>query len=412
MGGTLNRLMVAELKLPVSLVGLLFAIPLFTSPLRVLLGHFSDTHPLRGRRREPYLLTGALLAAVGIIGVAHTIANALSFGGVLMFALFAMFVVYGFGRNLAHNIFQAMLAERLTGERKRFVVLFEVATLFGSVMGAGVLGRALENFDPGRLMLTACVGVLLLILTSAAVLRQEDTANATAAAAKTTGGMSFRRTLREMVLADPQARLFFLLVLFTFIGTLAQDVLLEPFGALVLNMSVGDTTRLTAYWGLGVLASMLAGGALLIKRLGYKTVLRAGLIASLLTFAGLTVLGLSGRADVFRPLVFVMGVGAGLAGAGMLTGVMTFTTPERAGMLMGIWGMANLLGRASGSLIGGAIVDGVQVLSGSAVIAYSAVFALEAVMLAVAFAITFRLRIEDALVWNERRLRAAPAPAT
>jgi MFS transporter, BCD family, chlorophyll transporter len=409
MGGTLNRLMVAELGMPVSLVGALFAIPLLTSPLRVVLGHFSDTHPLRGRRREPYLLLGALIAALGIVGVAHAIANALTLGSVLLFALFVTFVVYGFGRNLAHNIFQAMLAERLTGERKRFVVLFEVATLFGAVLGAGALGRALETFDPGRLMLVAwVVGGLLVVLSTAAVLRQEDPA--VTATARQAGAKTFSRAVRDIVLADPQARLFFVLVLFTFIGTLAQDVLLEPFGALVLNMSVGDTTRLTAYWGLGVLASMLISGTVLIKRLGYKTVLRAGLIASLLTFVCLIALGLSGRADAFRPLVFVMGLGAGLAGAGMLTGVMTYTTPVRAGMLMGVWGMANLLGRASGSLIGGLIVDSVQAFSGSALFAYSAVFMMEALMLAVALAMTFRLRIEDALSQSEALAPMKPVP--
>jgi BCD family chlorophyll transporter-like MFS transporter len=235
--------------------------------------------------------------------------------------------------------------------------------------------------------------------------RQEDPAmTARASQARQKG---FGKSVREIVLADPQARLFFVLVLFTFIGTLAQDVLLEPYGALVLNMSVGDTTRLTAYWGIGVLVSMLIAGTLLLKWLGYKTVLRLGLASSLLTFVGLIVLGLNGNPAAFRPLVFVMGLGTGLAGAGLLTGVMTFTTPVRAGLLMGVWGMANLLGRAGGSLMGGAVVDLVQMATGNPFWAYATVFAVESFILAVAFGLTFPLDIEKALAQQEMEMVAA-----
>lgn len=70
-------------------------------------------------------------------------------------------------------------------------------------------------------------------------------------------------------------------------------------------------------------------------------------------------------------------------------------------MLMGVWGMANLLGRALGSLLGGLIVDSVQAVSGSAFTAYAAVFALEAIMLMIALALSFQLHIEDALAQQE-----------
>jgi hypothetical protein len=140
-GGTLNRLLVAELGLPVTVVGLFFAVPLLTSPIRVWLGYHSDTHPLWGKRREPYLFLGAILAALGILSVAYATAYSLTIGSALLFALFLAFVLYGFGRNLAHNTFQALLAERLAGEGKRYITYFEVATLVGSVIGAGAIGN-------------------------------------------------------------------------------------------------------------------------------------------------------------------------------------------------------------------------------------------------------------------------------
>lgn len=401
-GGTLNRLLVAELGLPLTLVGFFFAIPLLTSPIRVWLGHYSDAHPVFGKRRESYIWAGSLLAALGVVSVALTTANSLTPTTGILFAMFMAFVVYGFGRNLAHNSFQALLAERFSGGSKRYITLFEVATLFGSVMGAGAIGSMLETYDPARLMNVAtAVGILVIVLAVTASIRQESPAmTATAEQARQ---KNFGRAIQELVIADPQVRLFFVLVLFTFIGTLAQDVLLEPYGALVLKMSVGETTRLTAFWGIGVLISMLLSGTILLKWLSYKVILRTGLVVSLLTFVGLVVIGLMGNPGIFRPLVLLMGLGTGLAGAGMLTGVISFTTPLRAGMLMGVWGMANLLGRASGSLMGGAIVDSVTALSGSAFTAYATVFAMEALMLVIALVLSFQLQIDDALAQQEVR---------
>jgi hypothetical protein len=62
-GGTLNRIMVAEMGLPLTLVGFLFALPLLEAPLRVWLGYRSDGYPILGRRREPYIV--ARIAARG-----------------------------------------------------------------------------------------------------------------------------------------------------------------------------------------------------------------------------------------------------------------------------------------------------------------------------------------------------------
>ncbi|HLP26519.1 MAG TPA: PucC family protein, partial [Acidobacteriota bacterium] len=70
-GGTLNRVMIAELKLPATLVALLFTLPLFVSPLRLWFGYRSDGFPIFGRRREPYLILGALLIGGGVAAIAN-----------------------------------------------------------------------------------------------------------------------------------------------------------------------------------------------------------------------------------------------------------------------------------------------------------------------------------------------------
>jgi len=160
-------------------------------------------------------------------------------------------------------------------------------------------------------------------------------------------------------------------------------------------MTVSETTQLTAFWGIGVLTAMLLSGTFLLRVTGHLRLLRIGLVSTLLVFLGVIATGATGNSGLFRGLVVVMGLGTGLAGAGMLGGIATFTTAIRAGLLMGVWGMAALLGKALGGILGGAVVDTMLLIPGSTVfLAYATVFFLEGMMLLIALLISFRLRVE------------------
>jgi BCD family chlorophyll transporter-like MFS transporter len=417
MGGTLNRVMIAELDLPASLVGFTFAIPLMISPIRVWLGYRSDGYPIVGRRREPYMILGGLITGLGIILATTTAVNIAQTSTALVIGVLVAFIIYGVGRNLGHNTFQALLSDRFSGiQRSRAITLYEVATLLGLVAGAGGLGGALENYEPTRLI-TVSIGVatIFLVLAVIAALGQEPRDSASKTATDTARKIPFPQVLREIVLADKQVRLFFTLVIFTFVGTLAQDVLLEPYGALVLDMSVGDTTRLTMFWGIGVMISMLLSGIILLKVLGYMAVMRTGIIASMLVFIGVIISGAVGNPGLFNLLVLFMGLGTGLAGAGMLAGLINFTTPVRAGLLMGVWGVANQVGHAFGSLMGGSVVDIMRAITNNnSLIAYTTVFGLEVVFLGIAFYLSTRLQVSESRAREEQESLVAatiPAPA-
>ena len=403
-GGTLNRVMIAELGFPASLVGFFFAIPLLVSPIRVWVGYRSDGYPILNLRREPYMIIGMLVTGLGLVGATVLSLSIAATTGTLVIGALVAFSIYGFGRNLGHNTFQALIADKFEGDqRPRAVTGYEVATLLGFIAGAGGLGAALETFDPGR-MITVAIGAssVAFLLTLLAALWNEPRTEQNAAAADRSRGTPFRVAVRQVLLGDPQVRLFFILIMLTFVGTLAQDVLLEPYGALVLGMPVGATTRLTMFWGLGVMAAMILSGLFLIKWLGYMRVLRIGLISSMLVFVGVIATGMAGNPGAFQGLVLLMGLGTGMAGAGMLTGVINFTTSIRAGMLLGFWGVANQVGHAFGSLMGGGVVDIVlRLTGGNAFNAYATVFGIEAVMLVVALVLSFRFRPEVASVKRE-----------
>ncbi len=405
-GGTLNRVMIVELGLPASLVGLFFALPLLISPVRVWLGYRSDAYPLWGLRREPYIIFGSLVAGLGVSGATLATLNAANTGGLMIGATVLAFVAYGLGKNLSSNTFEALLADKFEGEqRPRAVTFFKVAMFLGIMGGAIALGRMLDPFSPERLLtIVFSVVAIAFVLAGFAAVQQEPRTTSAQAASQEARETSFRETFITMVWRDSQVKRFFIFVMLTVVGTLAQDVLLEPYGALVLGMSVGETTSLTAIWGAGTLLAMMAAGAWLIKRLGYAPVLRAGLLLGVLVFVGLILAGALKSIPVFQGLVFLLGICTGLSAAGMLTAVIEFTTLARAGLLMGVWGVAHELGQAFGSLMSGVMVDlGRAVSSGNALFAYGAVFAVEALLLVIALAIYGRVDLTQSTVLTEDR---------
>lgn len=392
--GTLNRVLLVEQGLPKALVGLIFALPYLESPIRVWFGYRSDGFPIFGKRREPFMVGGAILGGLAVVLVTWLTVRAEAGAWAILGALTLSMLFYGFGRSLAHNSFQALLTDKYAPKTRRTVAtLFEVVTLVGSVIAGGLIGAQLEVYNPEALMRVSLgVMVVFIVLALVAAPGQEPRNAALAAQTSQVRERPFWETVKTVLLPDPQVRLFFTLIIFAFVGTLAQDVWLEGYGGEVLGMSVGDTTRLTQFWGPGVLISMLLSGIVLLPLLGHLLVMRIGFVSSALAFVGVILVGFQGNADLFRWLVFGMGLGTGLAGAGMLSGVVTFSSPMRAGLLMGVWGMANALGRALGTFMGGALAGTVEAVTGSPLFAYSSIFALEAAMLVVALVLSFRLR--------------------
>lgn len=410
MNSTLNRVMIVEQGLPASFVGLCFALSLLVSPVRVWLGYQSDTRLWWGMRRTPYILVGTLLSGVGMLCTTllvlamHT--DNLLLNGLLAVVVMLAFLAYGLGRHLASNTFEALVADTFHGpQRPRAVTLFKVAMFVGIIVTAVTLGILLDPFSPTRLAWIV-VGMLLLslLLTLLAVIRQERPGEHIQAAVAEARAVSFRTTITSVLWSDPHVRRFFVLVMLVIVGTLAQDVLLEPYGGLVLKMSPGETTRLTALWGAGTMLTMLVAGLGLIGRYGYLPVLRVGIVMNIVVFGGLIEVGAMQHRLAFQVLVFVLGLGSGLSAAGLLTAVIEQTTSARAATLMGVWGLAHESGEALGGLLGGSLVDLVRLLSGgNGWLAYSTVFVLEAGLLLVALVLTGRERGHP--THHERRQR-------
>ena len=401
--GTLNRVMIVEMGIPAAMVGAFFALPLLISPLRIWLGYRSDAYPLWGLRREPFIILGAFVAGLGVVIATLTLLEMQSIRALLIGVVVTAFIAYGVGKNLSSNTFEALLADKFTGEqRPRAVTFYKVAMFVGIMTGAIFLGQLLDPFTSLRLrQIVIATAVISLILSIVAVFGQEPRKETAAVESEKVRSIPFHETFMNLVWADPQVRRFFIFVMLTVIGTLAQDVLLEPYAGLVLGLSVGQTTSLTAIWGAGTLLSMAASGVWLIKRFGYERVVRVGLVLGVGVFVSLILTGIFEFTGIFLGLVFLLGVTTGLSASGMLTAVIEFTTPGRAGLLMGVWGVAHNLGQAFGSLLSGGVVDIVRAFGGDALTAYGAVFALEALLLLSALAVMNRVEIRQARIVSE-----------
>ena len=415
-GSVINRVMVVELGLPVTLAGLFLAVPLLIAPVRVWLGHRSDAYPIRGLRREPYIIIGAALAGLGAAVSVSLVLRTEAIFSLGAVATLVGLIVYGIGKNLTSNTFQALLADKFEAgaPRSRAATLYEVVNMIGLIAGAGIVGATLQPYSPERLTAVVIViGGMALLFALIAAPRQEPR-DLAVRGSQEARSQDFQTIVKTVVLGNPQVRRFFVVVMLTLLGTQIQDVLLEPYAAVRFNMTVAETAQLTAFWGLGTLIAMLASGLYLIKRFGYLRIYRIGLGVVAVMFLLIVAVGFVGNANLLRLAVVLLGLGTGLAAASLLVSMIEFTTEARAGLLIGVWGVAHQLGRALASLLGGLIVDGVLSFSrGNIMLAYGTAFVLEAVLVAVAIGLIAKVDVvkaKESVARAGELLAAAPVP--
>ena len=65
--GTLNRVMIVEMEVPASIVGIMISLPLLFAPFRAIIGFRSDNHRSQlGWKRVPYIWMGTMLQFGGL----------------------------------------------------------------------------------------------------------------------------------------------------------------------------------------------------------------------------------------------------------------------------------------------------------------------------------------------------------
>ncbi len=389
--GTLNRVMIVELHVPASLVGIMIALPLLFAPFRALIGFRSDTHrSALGWRRVPFLYRGAMVQFGGLALMPFALLVLSATGeanppplwlGLLGAA--AAFLLVGAGMHTVQTVGLALATDLAATESQPKVVgLMYVALLAGMVVSALAFGAALTPFSPGRLVqVIQAAAVATIVLNGVAVWKQEPRhARGTSQAVRPSFGETWgrftegRHAVRRLVAVG--------------LGTMAfsmEDVLLEPYGGQILRLNVGDTTKLTAALAIGGLlgfgwaSRVLGRGADPLRMAAY------GAFIGVPAFAAVIGAGPLGSAPLFAAGTMLIGFGAGLFGHGTLTATMSLSPRSQTGLALGAWGAAQASAAGLAIALGGVLRDTVAGFVGAEgfgpALAYDAVYAIEIVLL-------------------------------
>ena len=406
--GTLNRVMIVELGVPATVVGVMIALPLLFAPFRALVGHRSDTHRCElGWRRVPFIWKGSLLQFGGFAFMPFALLVLAGKGQADTAPLWVghasaglAFLLVGAGAHIVQTAGLALATDLTPPEsHPRVVGLMYVMLLAGMIASALIFGAALADFSPARLVqVIQSAAVAAVVLNVVAMWRQE-TRRPLRGAEPRAPDPTFRESWARFCRGEHALRRLAIVGL----GTMAfgmADVLLEPYGGQVLQWSVAATTTLTALLAVGgLLGFVFASHALGPGSDPYRLTLNGALVG-VPAFA-LVVLAAPFQLDgAFLVGNFLIGFGAAVFGHATLTATMSLAPKSQAGLALGAWGAVQATAAGIALALSGALRDAVNAAIGAsgelwgitaAAGGYVAVYGLEIVLLLATIAATLPL---------------------
>ena len=363
--GTLNRIMVVELGQPAWMVALMVAIPLLLAPARALVGFRSDFHrSYLGWRRVPYLWMGTLLQFGGfaIMPFALIVMTEPHNGPELLGPAAAMlaFILVGTGMHTTQTAGLALATDLASEEsRPRVVALLYVMLLVGTVVASLGFAHLLTDFTYLRLIqVLQGVAIVTVLLNFVALWKQE--ARQPHLTRHDRVRPRFREVWRQFD-EQPKARRLLVAVALGTVGFTMQDILLEPYGAQILDMSVSETTQLTAILGIGMLLAFFVAARLLARGADPIRISAVGAMIGVFAFSAVVFAAPLASETLFRIGTFAIGVGNGLFAVGTLTSIMTLDrTDQLTGLTLGVWGAVQVTATGIAIFAGGAIRDVVE----------------------------------------------------
>ncbi len=388
--GVLNRVMISEWQLSATLVGVLVFAHFVVCPIRTLAGYASDTRPLWGWKRTPYIAGGMTVTLGSILLILHSaqlMRTHLVLGAAASIASFAL---WGIGINTASVSYLALMTD-LSGKNKARTVSIAwfMMVAFGIVatgicisvffklnlskMSADVTTMDLATLDGVLFKLFYAVVGISAVLVALALVGMEPRNIERKRSEES--DLTFRETL-AVVTGSRESKLFFGVVFLGIFGVNAQDILMEPYGAQVLNMSLAETTKLQPAWGGATLVTMLLAGLVAARFMSRKKITLCGAVLCTLGLGVMIAAG-TGSVPVLKIGVILLGAGNGLFAVGALSLMMEMTQPGQAATFLGVWGIAQALAQGLAGLVAGFGRSGIERLTGDTRLAYQGVFALE-----------------------------------
>jgi len=389
---TLNRVMIFDLGVSKTLFTLLAIFPYLLSPIQVAIGSFSDTHPIFGYRRTPYILAGLILCVLGV-AVSPQIAVLMNENFTLgVVAGILAFGMWGMGYNLS-AVSYFSLASELSGEKGRGKTIATMFTIMviGLIATGISLSRMVPTYVPetlSRAFIIVAASALTLGLLGLFKLEPRSSQLSSTSRSET-------YTVKEMtsaITANPVAKIFFIYLFLLLAAILSQDVLLEPFGAQAFGMTLEQTSRIISISSTFTLIAFIVAG-FLDGRVKKKYVAQSGNLGVLIGFIIIVISGMTASRTAFYIGITLLGFGTGISTIANLSLMFDLTVPEKVGLYIGAWGFSNGLSRLVGLLMAGIVADLATQLTGNALSGYLVVFSIEALMLFIAAFMLYRIDV-------------------
>lgn len=390
LSGTLNRVMVVELEQPAWWVSLMVAIPLLLAPARALIGFRSDHHKsFLGWRRVPYLWFGTIMqfGGLAIMPFALIVMTAPHDGPAAAGPVAALlaFLLVGAGMHTTQTAGLALATDLADDKsRPRVVALLYVMLLLGMIVASIGFAQLLVDFNYVRLIKVLQGAAVATAVLNFTALWQQEVRNPELTR-HDLERPAFTAVWRTFSSQGKIRRLLVAVALGT-VGFAMQDVLLEPYGAQILGLSVSDTTELTALFALGMLLAFLVASRLLSHGHDPVRIAGSGALIGAFAFAAVIFSAPIESANLFRMGTVFIGIGNGLFAIGTLTLAMVAGRDSMAGLALGAWGAVQITSTGVAVFAGGAIRDLFHTVAStgalgdvlqSPVAAYSAVYHLE-----------------------------------
>jgi BCD family chlorophyll transporter-like MFS transporter len=431
---TLNRVMVVELALPATLPGFLVSLHYFIQMVRPRMGYGAD----KTSHFTKWIFVGMVVLALGgVLSAQATVWLGQSFWWGFLTSLIG-FSLIGVGVSACGTTLLVLLSKAV-GDQQRAgaATLVWMMMIFGFALTSIVSGKLLDPFSFDRLFnVSLGVSLLAVLFTSLSLLGLErrllntnvrhysahsaerhinirekiDQKNSLNDLPEQPKVLDFKSAMSHLW-KDDLARLFTYFVFTSMLAYSAQDLIMEPFAALIYQMTPGQTTQLSGKLHAGILLGMLLlaliGSGWVKGRLGQiSTWMSAGCLIAALGMTGLSLAALLYAQNIKLPInlvLTVLGVGDGIFSIAAISTMMRLSTSAeistvvdsshiKPGIRMGLWGGAQAVAFGLGGIVGTGASDLSLRLVGNPSVAYACVFSLEAAMFLIAAYVAWRVK--------------------
>jgi BCD family chlorophyll transporter-like MFS transporter len=293
------------------------------------------------------------------------------------------FLLVGAGLHTTQTVGLALATDLAPQESQPKVVgLMYVMLLVGMIFSAFVFGDLLTDYSPGRLVqVIQGAALTTMVLNVVALWKQEPRSRQRKPGAPVEG--SFSEAWHSFSQGGQAMRRLFVVALGTMAFTM-EDVLLEPYGGEILNLSVSATTTLTATLSAGSLIGFSWASYVLSRGVDPFRMANSGLMVGIPAFMAVILAAPLDSAAVFGLGTFLIGLGAGLFSHGTLTSTMNLAPKEQTGLALGAWGAVQATAAGVAMAMGGVLRDLLAQGWGS-LTGYSGVYLLEIGLLVLAW---------------------------